>query len=346
MMENSPFFTVIIPVYSVENYIGRCLDSVLGQCFADFEIICIDDGSPDNSIDILNSYAAKDSRIKIIRKENGGLPSARNSGLYDAKGRYVFFLDSDDTMCEDALQNAYTAICEENCPDLLNTGFIKNLYGEILTYDCVYPGDEFFDESLTGDERWIKLWHSRKTVDLIMTKFIRRDFLRDSGIVFNTRLFAQEDSDFAFNIYRKAKTMAYRNFYSFCYFKYRAGSLSTEWSYKAITSVFSRWYNFFYNDVQFYKLNDECRKIVEAEKQEFLIAIRRGIFKLGVKYTDDEVNKIVTMLERCFEKDIKKLPMTKGPFGFVYPLYRIIGIRKTVKLLRLFVHIRDSIIKK
>jgi len=345
-MENTPFFTVIIPVYNVENYLGRCLDSVLSQSFADFEIIAVNDGSADSSLAVLHSYAQKDSRIKIISKENGGLPAARNSGLYDACGKYVFFLDSDDTMCEDALQNAYTAICEEDYPDLLNTGFIKSLYGEILTYDCVYPGDEFFVPELTGDERWIKLWHSKKTLDIIMTKFIRRDFLRDSGIVFNTRLFAQEDSDFAFNIYRKAKTMAYRNFYSFCYFKYREGSLSTEWSYKAVASVFSRWYNFFYTDVQFYKLNDECKKIVEAEKKDFLIAIRRGIYKLGVKYSDKEAYDMVTMLEHYFEKDIKKLPMTKGPFGFVYPLYRIIGIRNTVKLLRLFVRIRDSIIKK
>lgn len=344
-MANTPFFSVIIPVYNVEDYLGRCLESVLGQSFDNFEIIGINDGSADKSFDVLKTYAEKDSRIKVISKENGGLPSARNSGLYDAQGKYVFFLDSDDTMCENALQNAHTAICEENYPDLLNTGFTKNLYGELLTYDCIYPGDEFFSENLTGDERWIKLWHSKKTVDLIMTKFIRRDFLRDSGIVFNTRLFAQEDSDFAFNIYRKAKTMAYRNFYSFCYYKYRAGSLSTEWSYKAIMSVFSRWYNFFYNDVQFYKLNDECKKIVEAEKKDFLIAIRRGIFKLGVKYTDEEAYKIVSMLEHYFERDIKKLPMTKGPFGFVYPLYKIIGIRNTVKLLRLFIRIRDSIKK-
>lgn len=342
-MSNRPFFTVIIPVYNVEDYIGRCLDSVLCQSFSDFEIITVDDGSPDNSYETLKKYADKDSRIKIIRKPNGGLPAARNSGLYDAQGQYVFFLDSDDTMCDDALLNAHTAIVQENYPDILNTGFIKSLYGEILKYDIEYPGDEFFDEKLTGDERWIKLWHSKKTVDIIMTKFIRRDFLRDSGIVFSTRLFAQEDSDFAFNIYRKAKTMAYRNFYSFCYFKYRAGSLSTEWSYKAVASVLSRWFNFFYNDVQFYALNDECRQIVEKEKRDFLIAIRRGIYKLGVKYTDREAYDMVTLLEHYFEKDIKKLPMTKGPFGFVYPLYKIIGIRNTVKLLRTFVKIRDRI---
>ena len=345
-MENTPFFSIIIPVYNVENYLEKCLDSVLCQSFPDFEIIAIDDGSSDNSLNLLKKYAAKDNRIHFIHKENGGLPAARNSGLYDACGKYIFFLDSDDTMCEDALQNAYIAIQQENFPDLLNTGFIKSLYGEIVKYDCQYPGDEFFSEDLTGDERWINLWHSRKTLDIIMTKFIRRDFLRDSGIVFNTRLFAQEDSDFAFNIYRKAKTMAYRNFYSFCYFKYRQGSLSTEWSYKAVVSVLSRWYNFFYNDVQFYNLSETYRQIVKQEKQDFLIAVRRGIYKLGVKYSDEEAYNLVSVLEQCFEIDIKKLPMTKGPFGFVYPLYKIIGIRRTVKLLRLFVRIRDKILKK
>ncbi|MBQ7816356.1 MAG: glycosyltransferase family 2 protein, partial [Oscillospiraceae bacterium] len=151
-MSNTPFFSVIIPVYNVEKYLARCLDSVLSQNFDNFEIIAINDGSSDNSLAVLQEYAEGDWRIKVISKENGGLPAARNSGLYDACGKYVFFLDSDDTMCVDALQKAYDAICEENYPDLLNTGFIKSLYGEILKYDCQYPGDEFFADNLTGDE--------------------------------------------------------------------------------------------------------------------------------------------------------------------------------------------------
>ena len=88
--------SVIIPVYKVEEYLPRCLDSVLGQTHTDLEIILIDDGSPDNSGKLCDQYAAKDDRIKVIHKENGGVSSARNAGLDAATGDYIGFVDSDD----------------------------------------------------------------------------------------------------------------------------------------------------------------------------------------------------------------------------------------------------------
>ena len=91
-----PRISVIIPVYKVEKYVGRCLDSVLGQTFTDWEAVCVNDGSPDRSREILAEYAEKDSRIKIIDKPNGGLSDARNAGMRNASGEYVVFLDSDD----------------------------------------------------------------------------------------------------------------------------------------------------------------------------------------------------------------------------------------------------------
>ncbi len=91
-----PKISVIIPVYNVEKFVGRCLDSVLGQTFTDWEAVCVNDGSPDRSREILAEYAAKDSRIKIVDKPNGGLSDARNAGMKNASGEYVVFLDSDD----------------------------------------------------------------------------------------------------------------------------------------------------------------------------------------------------------------------------------------------------------
>ena len=83
--------SVIIPVYNVEQYLSRCLDSVLNQSFKDIQIICVNDGSKDNSLKILNDYAQKDDRILIISQENKGLSGARNTGLDAVKGDYVFF---------------------------------------------------------------------------------------------------------------------------------------------------------------------------------------------------------------------------------------------------------------
>ena len=92
----TPKISCIVPVYNVEKYLRRCVDSILNQTFTDFELILVDDGSPDNSPAICYEYAVKDSRIKVIHKVNGGVSSARNVGLDVAKGEWICFVDSDD----------------------------------------------------------------------------------------------------------------------------------------------------------------------------------------------------------------------------------------------------------
>ena len=92
---NNPKISVIIPVYNVEKYLSECLDSVISQTLKDIEIICVNDGSTDNSLQILKEYASKDTRIKIIDKENEGQGYARKVGLDVANGEYILFCDSD-----------------------------------------------------------------------------------------------------------------------------------------------------------------------------------------------------------------------------------------------------------
>ncbi len=111
-MQNKPVISVIIPVYNVEKYLSRCLDSVLNQTFSDWEAICVDDGSPDNSAKILAKYARRDSRFRVIHKDNGGLSDARNVGVAAARGDYVLFLDSDDFIHPQTLEITHNmAIC-------------------------------------------------------------------------------------------------------------------------------------------------------------------------------------------------------------------------------------------
>lgn len=93
---NTPLVSIVIPVYNVELYLRECLDSVISQTYHNLEIICVNDGSPDNSLSILEEYAAKDSRIRIISQENAGISVARNTGMDVATGEYIYFLDSDD----------------------------------------------------------------------------------------------------------------------------------------------------------------------------------------------------------------------------------------------------------
>ena len=100
-VNNKPLISIIVPVYNVEQYLPRCLDSILAQTFTDFEVIAVDDGSPDNCGQILDEYAQKDERIKVIHKENGGVSSARNAALDVAQGEYIGFVDADDYVAPD-----------------------------------------------------------------------------------------------------------------------------------------------------------------------------------------------------------------------------------------------------
>ena len=103
----TPLISVIVPIYNVEEYLSGCLESILSQNFSDFEIICIDDGSTDESGSILEMYASKDSRIRTVHQENKGLSSARNVGLDMARGEYIAFCDSDDYYHPDFLKKLY-----------------------------------------------------------------------------------------------------------------------------------------------------------------------------------------------------------------------------------------------
>jgi len=99
--------SVIVPMYKVEEYLRQCLDSVVCQTLKEIEVICVDDGSPDSSAQIAAEYVAKYSNFKLLRKENGGLSSARNAGIEAASGEYLYFLDSDDYIAPQTLEMLY-----------------------------------------------------------------------------------------------------------------------------------------------------------------------------------------------------------------------------------------------
>ena len=110
--------SVIIPVYKVEDYLNECMDSVLSQTYTNFEVICVNDGSPDNCLNILNEYAKKDNRVRIISQENQGLSAARNTGLDNAKGDWIAFIDSDDKIAPTFLENLVSHIDSADCVEV------------------------------------------------------------------------------------------------------------------------------------------------------------------------------------------------------------------------------------
>lgn len=109
-MVKIPLISIIVPVYNAEQYLPRCIDSILAQTFTDFELLLIDDGSTDSSGKICVEYAGKDFRIRVFHKENGGVSSARNVGLDKARGEWVCFADSDDKMSETYVINLVVSV--------------------------------------------------------------------------------------------------------------------------------------------------------------------------------------------------------------------------------------------
>ncbi len=135
------FFSVIVPVYKVEDYLHDCIKSVLNQTFDDFELILVDDGSPDKCPQICDDYAKTDNRVKVVHKENGGLASARRAGIKVAEGEYVYNLDSDDFIEIDTLEYAYNKIIETKC-DIVTFAYnwVKNGRTINVTDDCLEEG--------------------------------------------------------------------------------------------------------------------------------------------------------------------------------------------------------------
>ncbi len=123
-MKNQKLISVIVPVYNIEKYVSKCIESILRQTYSNLEIILVDDGSTDNSSNILNIFSRKDNRIKVLRKENGGLSDARNYGLDRAKGDYIFFIDGDDYISDECIEFLENAIEVYNA-DISTTQFIR-----------------------------------------------------------------------------------------------------------------------------------------------------------------------------------------------------------------------------
>lgn len=125
-MSENPKVSVIVPVYNVERYLENCLNTLINQTLPDIEIICINDGSKDNSLNILKNFASKDERIRIIDKDNEGLSAARNDGLKAACGEYVGYVDSDDWVSLDFFEKLYDAAkrndCDVACGNIIRCG--------------------------------------------------------------------------------------------------------------------------------------------------------------------------------------------------------------------------------
>lgn len=277
-MKNKPLISVIIPVYNVEQYLQQCLDSLLRQTYQNFELILVDDGSLDNSWEIMQDYAKKDTRVRLFRKENGGVSSARNFGLEIAKGDYIAFVDSDDFVAEQYLEGLYWALDKENAK-LAVCKFAQvdetaeptfELFWELpkIRREIVTKQDYVYGGATTCSQCWRALYH--------------RDLLKD--IRFDSEIYIGEDTIFFLQAFLKAEKFAYINEKLYFYRKCEDSSYRHDFTMKQYTEVLA-W--------------EKIVKMVEKEPEALrnsaegllLIAYARIYYRMHNAHCESELQK-------------------------------------------------------
>lgn len=186
------FFSIIIPVYKVENYLAKCVESVLQQNFEDYEAILVDDGSPDNCPALCDEYAKKDNRIKVIHKQNGGLSDARNAGIAAASGKYVLFLDSDDYLYSDT-------VLTEIATSLKNVFFPNICYlpNEYWSSNSKSVSSKYKEETLPL-QKFLKRVIKNYYLHTAGQQFVLRlDYLKENGLRFEKGILHEDELWFA-----------------------------------------------------------------------------------------------------------------------------------------------------
>ncbi len=217
-------FSIIVPVYNVEKYIKDCLDSILNQSYDNFEVIVVNDGSPDNSQKIIDDYVKKDNRIKSFIKENGGLSDARNYGVERADGDYILFVDSDDTINNKLLEklndNAY------DCIDIIRFQMINIDGSNKFCDEC-----ECFD-SISGEDAFFKLAKTSMFVTACSSAY-RLDFWKKNKFKYAVGRY-HEDFGLTPLVYISAKKVSCIDYKGYNYFL-RENSIMTSNDDKKLT---------------------------------------------------------------------------------------------------------------
>lgn len=191
--------TVIIPVYNVEKYLNKCIESILEQSYKNLEIIFVDDGSTDNSGKILDEYAKKDNRIVIIHKENGGVSSARNVGLDRAIGDYICFCDADDYLMNDYVEYLLNMVLTNDADISLTKNMFSNFDNKQIQKDKI--------EEYTGEQTAIDILSYNIPIG-VYCKMFRKEFLDKNNIRFIPDIFIGEGFNFNVDSFQRASKVA------------------------------------------------------------------------------------------------------------------------------------------
>lgn len=282
-MKEQPLVSVIVPVYKVEKYLEKCVETLRQQTLSDIEIILVDDGSPDGCPKMCDRFAEEDERIVVIHKENGGLSDARNAGIDASKGQFLLFVDGDDYAGKELAETLY-ALAIKHDADISAGGFYEVYENHTKSWktgneEFVYSGEEAYAELLKGSTIsgyvWGKLYRSALFETVRFPKGIN-----------------YEDLYISPELYLKAEKVA-AVYTPLCFYRRRMGSLTTEkYSPKAMDAI------------------KACTHIYKTVEKEAPKILPEAQFRLYWSYFH--------VLDRMlFEEDYKKIPEYKEVVGYL-----------------------------
>ena len=198
----SELISVIVPVYNVENYLDRCVESLVNQTYRNLEIILVDDGSPDRCPEICDEWAQKDSRIRVIHKANGGVSSARNAGMEIADGEWFFFIDSDDFMPANALAGLMD-LQQEKGADLV-CGSFHIMKTRNRSYDKTYPDKVFLRQEFANNMHFLMM----ELLPSSCGKLFNAQIIKEHGLSFPQNVPWGEDASFHYAYLARVSSVA------------------------------------------------------------------------------------------------------------------------------------------
>jgi len=329
----SIILSVIIPVYKVEDYLNRCVNSVLNQDYREIEVILVDDGSPDRCPEICDSFAKTDERVRVIHKQNGGLSSARNAGINNARGEYIAFLDSDDQWADGQLKYIMSAIYETR-PQM-----------------AVFDGYSLIDEHVLAKRERSQLANEIELLDSL--EFYKRliesgDLHEQAGIhiisrdlVINNNLFFKEgivceDSEWFFRVLRIVNNVVIIPEYLQIYTENRTGSISNCVKSKNMNDLLG----IIEDSIGFYQTHPALpTKKYELSHCAYLWSIVLGYaYYLNDKEIDHRLNNTICHL------DLRSHPKAQK----VYIFYKMFGLKLTSMILAFYLFLlkKNKINKK
>lgn len=273
-MEN-PLISVIVPIYKVEQYLDKCINSIVNQTYKNLEIILVDDGSPDNCPTICDNWKDKDERIVVIHKVNGGVSTARNTGIKIAKGMYISFVDSDDTIKSNTYEEVIKAInkCE---PDIIDFGYeYVSRYGSNIANINKLKKDILYMQKDIRDNILPPLLNLRKddeffVFDFVCNKIFKNNIIKSNNLLFDEERRVWEDRMFVVGFLKYAKSYYCLND---CFYNYMdvPNSLSRRYDLNFFENIVKSYLYFLNNFSHMYEFNTKYVNTYWANSIENII---------------------------------------------------------------------------